>query len=76
MNNEMISTYVAFLVFGLLASLTKEKYLHNLIVSSNKIRIFKLEPKITIRLMKIFGIGFLIIGVLGIFSFVLKWNTY
>lgn len=76
MNNEAISTYVAFLGFGLLARYTKEKYLTNLIISLNKYHIFKLEPNITVRLMKIFGIGFIVIGVLGIHSSIFKWNTY
>ncbi len=76
MNTDILSTSFAFLVFGLLAQFTNEHYLKNAVVSLNKYRLFKLDQIVIIRLIKIFAKGFILIGVLGILSYIFKRNSY
>lgn len=76
MNTDMLSTSIAFLVFGLLAQFTSEHYLKKVVISLNTFQIFKLDPIVTVRIVKIFAKGILLISVLGIVDYLFGWNSY
>ena len=73
MNNEFIPTSVALFVCGLFFTFIHKKYLINLIKSTNKFRLIKIDPSNnTVQVMRMIGIGALAIGTIDLIAILFK----
>lgn len=73
MNSDVVPVFVSLFICGLFFTFTGKKYLINLIKSTNKVRLIKFAASDnTVGIMRLMGIGALIIGTVGLIAVIFR----